>query len=130
MQITIDLPDKLYQFCMKMHIIKPPCSPPLVRGDGDSRGVNYMQLHKKTVLTDKIPEEWGNLSQKILANLVLDAFKDGLIDFDEMKDMLNFFSDTDFKEFLKQKNMLHSGGILNLSGACADVEFPPDMDEL
>ena len=35
-------------------------------------------------LTDKIPDEWGNLSQKILANLVLDAFKDGLIDFDEM----------------------------------------------
>ena len=54
-------------------------------------------------LTDKIPDEWGNLSQKILANLVLDAFKDGLIDFDEMKDMLNFFSDTDLQEFLKQK---------------------------
>ncbi|MBD2694858.1 hypothetical protein [Anabaena catenula] len=77
-------------------------------------------------LTDKIPEEWGNLSQKILANLVLDAFKDGLIDFDEMKDMLNFFSDTDFQEFLKQKNMLHSQGILNLYGACADIEFKED----
>ncbi|HYW20837.1 MAG TPA: hypothetical protein VE956_16345 [Nodularia sp. (in: cyanobacteria)] len=77
-------------------------------------------------LTDKIPEEWGNLSQKILANLVLDAFKDGLIDFDEMKDMLNFFSDTDLKEFLKQKNMLHSKGILNLYGACADIEFVED----
>ncbi|AFY34767.1 hypothetical protein Cal7507_4396 [Calothrix sp. PCC 7507] len=40
----------LYLFCMKMHIIISPCSPPLVRGDGDSRGVNYMQLHKETVL--------------------------------------------------------------------------------
>ena len=77
-------------------------------------------------LTDKIPDEWGNLSQKILANLVLDAFKDGLIDFDEMKDMLNFFSDTDLQEFLKQKNMLHSQGILNLSGACPDLDFVED----
>ncbi|HEY9867008.1 MAG TPA: hypothetical protein V6D21_22735 [Candidatus Obscuribacterales bacterium] len=77
-------------------------------------------------LTDKIPQEWGNLSQKILASLVLDAFKDGLIDFNEMKDMLNFFSETDFKEFLQQKNMLHSQGILNLSGACADIEYVED----
>ncbi|MDB9344631.1 hypothetical protein PN456_08660 [Nodularia spumigena CS-586/05] len=77
-------------------------------------------------LTDKIPEQWGNLSQKILANLVLDAFKDGLIDFAEMKDMLNFFSETDFKEFLKQKNMLHSQGILNLYGACPDIDFVED----
>ncbi|ODG96161.1 non-ribosomal peptide synthetase [Nostoc sp. KVJ20] len=36
----------LYQLCMKRHIIIPP----LARGDGDSRGVNYMQLHKKMVL--------------------------------------------------------------------------------
>lgn len=77
-------------------------------------------------LTDKIPDEWGNLSQKILANLVLDAFKDGLIDFNEMKDMLNFFSDAEFKEFLKQKNMLHSQGILNLYGACPDLDFVED----
>ena len=61
-----------------------------------------------------------------MANLVLDAFKDSLIDFDEMKDMLNFFSDTDLQEFLKQKNMLHSGGILNLYGACADIDFAED----
>jgi hypothetical protein len=43
-----------------------------------------------------------------------------------MKDMLNFFSDTDLQEFLKQKNMLHSQGILNLYGACADIEFKED----
>ncbi|MGL5132917.1 MAG: hypothetical protein ACRC78_10345 [Planktothrix sp.] len=77
-------------------------------------------------LTDKIPEEWGNLSQKILAIIVLDAFKDGLIDFKEMKDMLNFFSETEFNEFLKQKNMLHSQGILNLYGACPDLDFVED----
>jgi hypothetical protein len=77
-------------------------------------------------LTDKIQDKLGYLSQKVIASLVLDAFKDGLIDFNEMKDMLNFFSAAEFKEFLKQKNMLHSQGILNLSGACPDLDFVED----
>ncbi|MDK2408251.1 UPF0175 family protein [Aphanizomenon sp. PH219] len=77
-------------------------------------------------LTEKIQDTWSNLPQKILANLVLDAFKDGLINFDELRDMLNFFSNAEFQEFLKQKNMLHSGGILNLYGACADIDFAED----
>ncbi|AFY34255.1 TonB family protein [Calothrix sp. PCC 7507] len=46
-----------YLFCMKMHIIIPPCSPPLVRGDGDSRGANYMQLHKETVSGFSVTDE-------------------------------------------------------------------------
>ncbi len=37
----------LYQFCMKMHITRPPYSPPLPRGDGDSRGVNICSFTKK-----------------------------------------------------------------------------------
>ena len=77
-------------------------------------------------LIDKIQDKLGDLSQKVIASLVLDAFKDGLIDFNEMKDMLNFFSDAEFQEFLKQKNMLHSQGILNLSGACPDLDFVED----
>ncbi|MFB2934289.1 hypothetical protein ACE1B6_03345 [Aerosakkonemataceae cyanobacterium BLCC-F154] len=77
-------------------------------------------------LTEKIQDQWGNLPQKIIANLVLDAFREGLIDFDELKDMLNFFSDSELKEFLKQKNMLHFGGILNLYGACNDLDFVED----
>ncbi|BAT53747.1 hypothetical protein NOS3756_27090 [Nostoc sp. NIES-3756] len=77
-------------------------------------------------LTEKIQGEWDNLSQKILANLVLDAFQDGLIDFDELKDMLNFFSDTELQDFLKQKNMLHSAGLLNLAGTCPDLELVED----
>ncbi|MBF2008674.1 hypothetical protein ACF3DV_04855 [Chlorogloeopsis fritschii PCC 9212] len=77
-------------------------------------------------LTEKIQDKWGNLPQKILANLVLDAFRDGLIDFDELKDMLNFFSDAELKEFLKQKNMLHSAGILNFYGACPDLDIVED----
>ncbi|NDJ21840.1 hypothetical protein GS682_09375 [Nostoc sp. B(2019)] len=81
-------------------------------------------------LTEKIQDQWGNLPQKILANLVLDAFRDGLIDFDELKDMLNFFSDTELKEFLQQKNMLHSGGLLNLSGTCPELEIVEDDLEI
>ena len=78
-------------------------------------------------LTEKIPNNWGNLSQKIIANLVLDAFKDGLIDFNEMKDILHFFSDRELQEFLQQKNMLHSHGIINLYGACPDLDIIDDL---
>lgn len=77
-------------------------------------------------LTDKVQDTWGDLSQKILANLVLDAFREGLIDFDELKDMLNFFSDAELNDFLRQKNMLHSGGILNLYGTCPDLDVVED----
>lgn len=77
-------------------------------------------------LTEKIQGEWDNLSQKILANLVLDAFQDGLIDFDELKDMLNFFSDAELNDFLRQKNMLHSAGLLNLAGTRPDLELVED----
>ena len=33
-------------------------------------------------LTTKIINQWGNLPQKILNNLVLEAFRERLIDFD------------------------------------------------
>ncbi|MBD2493573.1 hypothetical protein [Nostoc sp. FACHB-280] len=88
-------------------------------------------------LTEKIQEQLGNLQQKIIASLVLDAFREGLIDFDELKDMLNFFSDAELNDFLRQNNMLHSGGILNLYGACPDLDLvdddlgiSDDMDDL
>ncbi|MBD2690698.1 hypothetical protein H6G68_02835 [Anabaena catenula FACHB-362] len=77
-------------------------------------------------LTAKILNKWGNLPQKILSNLVLEAFRERLIDFDELKDLLNFASDAEFKEFLIQKNILHSAGLINLYGACADIDFATD----
>ncbi len=77
-------------------------------------------------LTEKIGDQWGDLQQKIIANLVLNALKEGLINFEELKEILNFFSDAEIKEFLKQNNMLHSGGILNLYGACPDLDFLED----
>jgi len=79
-------------------------------------------------LITKIINQWGNLPQKILNNLVLEAFRERLIDFDELKDLLNFPSDTQLKEFLIQNNILHSAGLLNLYGACADIDFATDEE--
>lgn len=77
-------------------------------------------------LTDKIEYRLENLQQQIVANLVLDALKEGSITFDELKEMLDFFSDAELEEFLREKNMLHSGGLLNLYGACPDLDFVED----
>ncbi|WP_414527813.1 hypothetical protein [Nodularia chucula] len=77
-------------------------------------------------LTEKIQRKWGNLPEKILNNIVLEAFREQLIDFDELKELLNFASDAELREFLKQKNILHSGGLINLYGACADIDFAMD----
>ncbi|AUS99965.1 hypothetical protein CLI64_05945 [Nostoc sp. CENA543] len=74
-------------------------------------------------LAEKIQEQWGNLSQKIIASLVLDVFLEGLIDFDELKEILNLSSDDELKEFFRQKNMLHASGIINLSGTCPELEL-------
>jgi len=76
--------------------------------------------------TEKIGDQWGDLQQKIITNLVLNALKEGLINFDEFKEMLNFFSDAELKKFLEKNNMFHSRGILNLSGTCPDLEFVED----
>jgi hypothetical protein len=78
--------------------------------------------------TSKVINKWGNLPQKILNNLVLEAFRERLIDFNELKDLLNSNSDAELKEFLIQNNILHSAGLLNLYGACADIEFATDDD--
>ena len=77
-------------------------------------------------LTEKTGYRLENLPQKIVANLVLDALKEGSITFDELKEMLDFFSDAELKEFLREKSMLHSGGLLNLYGACPDLDFVED----
>ena len=77
-------------------------------------------------LVDKIEDKWGNLSLKILRDLVLSAFRDGLIDLDELKEMLDIGDEAGLKEFLRQNNMLHSSGLINLSGSCADIDFDDD----
>jgi hypothetical protein len=77
-------------------------------------------------LINKIEDKWGDLSQKILNELVLIAFKEGSIDIDELKDMLDLGDEEDLKQFFKIHNMLYSGGILNLYGSCADIDFADD----
>lgn len=81
-------------------------------------------------LTDKVKDTWGDLSQKVLGQLVLEAFLEGLINFYELKEILNFSSDDELKEFFKQKNMLHSAGIINLSGTCPELELIEDDLEI
>ena len=76
-------------------------------------------------LVDKIEDKWGNLSLKILRDLVLSAFRDGLIDLDELKEMLDIGDEAGLKEFFRN-NMLHSSGLINLSGSCADIDFDDD----
>jgi hypothetical protein len=36
-------------------------------------------------LTERVQDKWGDLSQKILDKLVLEAFLEGLINFDEFR---------------------------------------------
>ncbi|MDD1417238.1 hypothetical protein MEN41_22360 [Dolichospermum sp. ST_con] len=77
-------------------------------------------------LTDKIQDKLGDLSKKILNKLAIEAFLEGFIDFDEFRQMLGFQDDIAFKSFLLANLPVHSGGILNLYGACAGIDFPED----
>jgi len=44
-------------------------------------------------LTERVLGKWGDLFQKILDKLVLEAFLEGLINFDEFREMLGFKND-------------------------------------
>lgn len=77
-------------------------------------------------LIDRIQDKSGDLPQKILSALALSAFKEGSIDIDELKDMLDLSDKEDLKQFFKTHNMLYAGGILNLSGSGADIDFADD----
>ncbi len=77
-------------------------------------------------LTERVQDKWGDLSQKKLDKLVLEAFLEGLINFDEFREMLGFKNDVDFKAFLSANIPLHTSGLLNLAGSCADIDFTID----
>ncbi|MBE9249650.1 hypothetical protein IQ226_10830 [Dolichospermum sp. LEGE 00240] len=77
-------------------------------------------------LTDKIQDKLGDLSEKIMNKLALEAFLEGLINFNEFRQMLGFQDDVAFKAFLSANFPLHSGGLLNLAGSCADIDFTLD----
>ncbi|NEQ38478.1 MAG: hypothetical protein F6K40_20280 [Okeania sp. SIO3I5] len=77
-------------------------------------------------LTEKVYSKWGDLSQKIIDKLILEAFLEGLINFDEFKEMLDLNNDVDLKAFLETNIPLHNSGLLNLAGSCADIDFTTD----
>lgn len=79
-------------------------------------------------LTEEVQKQTGDVSGWIVKNLVLEAMKTGLITFDEFKDLLIFNSEDELNAFLRQNNLLHDGGLLNLAGSCADIDF--DIDDL
>ncbi|BAZ23169.1 hypothetical protein NIES4073_40570 [Kalymmatonema gypsitolerans NIES-4073] len=77
-------------------------------------------------LTERVQDKWGDLSQIILDKLVLEAFLEGLINFDEFRKMLGFKNDVDFKAFFSANIPLHTSGLLNLAESCADIDFTID----
>lgn len=77
-------------------------------------------------LTQKVQDKWGDLSQKVLDKLVLEAFLEGLINFDEFREILGFDNDISLKDFLSANIPLHNSGLLNLAGSCADIDFTVD----
>ena len=77
-------------------------------------------------LTEKIGDKWGNLQQKILEKLILEAFLEGLINFDDLRENLGLKDDADIKAFLSANLPLHNSGLLNLAGSCADIDFNID----
>ncbi|NES02570.1 MAG: hypothetical protein F6K22_06770 [Okeania sp. SIO2F4] len=81
-------------------------------------------------LTEKVYSKWGDLSQKIIDKLVVEAFLEGLINFDEFKEMLNLNNDVDLTAFLEANIPLHNSGLLNLAGSCADIYFTTNNLEI
>ncbi|MDY6803697.1 MAG: hypothetical protein SXA11_07810 [Cyanobacteriota bacterium] len=79
-------------------------------------------------LTDKIGDKWGNLEQKILEKFILEAFLEGLINFDELRETLGLKDDAGLQAFLSANIPLHNSGLLNLAGSCEDIDF--NIDDL
>ncbi len=77
-------------------------------------------------LTERVLGKWADLSQKILDKLLVQAFLEGLINFDEFREMLGFKNDIAFKAFLSANIPHHTSELLNLAGSCADIDFIVD----
>ena len=77
-------------------------------------------------LTEKIGDRWENLQQKVVDRFILEAFLEGSIDFDDLRETLGLKDDADLKAFLSANIPLHNSGLLNLAGSCADIDFNVD----
>ena len=78
-------------------------------------------------LTERIADFWQDLPGKVINSLLVSAFRDRLISFEELWEMLALESDGEKRSFLQREQVLHRGGLLNLYGTCADLEM--ELDE-
>ncbi len=56
-------------------------------------------------MTSKLEDKWGNLSQKILKNIALEAYQNRLISTYELKEILNLSSSLEVHKFLKESGV-------------------------
>jgi len=85
------------------------------------------------MLTERITDRWEDVPGKVVASLLgllVSAFRDRLISFDELWEMLTLNSDEEKRLFLQREQVLHRGGLLNLYGSCADLNFEVDEQEI
>ncbi|MGI0479733.1 UPF0175 family protein [Geminocystis sp. CENA526] len=56
-------------------------------------------------MTSKLEKKWGNLSQKIIKNIALEAYENRLISTYELKEILNLSSSLEVHKFLKDSGI-------------------------
>lgn len=56
-------------------------------------------------LTVKMQEKWGNISQKLLNNLALEAYQNQLISTSELGEILNLSTRLEVHQFLKENGI-------------------------
>jgi predicted HTH domain antitoxin len=56
-------------------------------------------------MTSKLEEKWGNLSQKIIKNIALEAYENRLISTHELKEILNLSSFLEVHKLLKESDV-------------------------
>lgn len=56
-------------------------------------------------MTSKLEKKWGNLSQKIIKNIALEAYQNRLISTNELKEILNLSSSLEVHKFLKESGV-------------------------
>ncbi|MGA1356613.1 MAG: hypothetical protein ACO35Q_08030 [Prochlorothrix sp.] len=62
----------------------------------------------------------------MVSSLLVSAFRERLISFEELWEMLALESDEEKRLFLQREQVLHTGGLLNLYGSCADFAIEVD----
>lgn len=77
-------------------------------------------------LTEKIADFWQDVPGKVVNTLLVSAFRDRLISFEELWEMLALKSDREKRLFLQREQVLHTGGLLNLYGTCANLSIEVD----